>query len=157
MAYKYSYQNFDKETMAKAFGSNLSISLKKSVEVANYIKGKKVSSVINFLERVVEQKAVVPYKRYRAEMPHKRGKGIDSGGYPVNVAKEFLRLIKSAQSNAKEASKDGEMYLISVSARKGVQRYHAGRYFGRKMKATNVEIILGPKKNESKKKSEVKA
>ncbi len=143
--YKYAFEAFDKQTMARACGSNLSISLKKTVEVAKTIRGKKVKNVISYLESVVEQKAVVPYRKYRAEMGHKKGAGIDTGGYPVTVAKELLKMIKSAQKNASEQEISGELYLLSLSARKGGARYHYGRYSGRKMKSTNVEVIVGVK------------
>ena len=36
---------------------------------------------------------------------------------------------------------------MSASCRKGVSRYHYGRYSGRKMKSTNVEIIIGIREN----------
>ncbi len=152
MAYNYSYQNFNKEVMARAFAQNSTISLKKTVETAKFINGKKVSTVINFLGRVEEKEAVVPYRRYNTEMAHRRGKGIDTGGYPVKVATEILRLVKSAQKNAIEQEISGELYLLSISARKGTNRYHAGRYSGRKMKSTNLEVIVGIKE----KKKEVK-
>ena len=80
------------------------------------------------------------------EMAHRRGKGIDTGGFPVNVAKEFLVLIKSAQSNAKEKELGEDLRVVSVSARKGTSRYHYGRYMGRKMKTSNVEVVLGVNK-----------
>lgn len=145
MAYNYSYEGFNKEVMARSSSTNSAISLKKTVETTKEIRGKKVSTVINFLEKVIEKDAVVPYRKYRAEMAHQRGKGIDTGGFPVNVAKELLRLINSAVKNAKEQEISGNLYLISVSARKGTNRYHAGRYSGRKMKSTNVEVIVGVK------------
>ena len=151
MAYKYSYEKFDKESMARSCGQNLSVSFKKSVEVARAIRGKKLSYAISYLEKVADQKAVVPYIRFKAEMGHKKGKGIDTGGYPVNVANAFLRLLKSAQKNASEQEISGELYIKAVSARKGTKRYHAGRYSGRVMKSTNIEVIVAPK---SKKKVE---
>lgn len=143
MAYNYSFQKFDKESMARACGVNLQISLKKAVETANAIRGKKLSLVITYLEKVIKQEAVVPYKRFNSEMPHKKGKGIAAGGYPVNVAKELLKLLKSAEKNAREQEINGDLYVISVSCRKGSARYHYGRYSGRKIKSTNVEVIVG--------------
>jgi large subunit ribosomal protein L22 len=144
MAYKYAYNEYDKESMARSNGQNLSISLKKAVETLREIRGKKVSFAIKYLEGVINKETVVPYRRYRAEMAHKKGKGIDTGGFPVSVAKEVLRLLKSAQKNAleKELSEEN-LYVISASARKGPSRYHYGRYSGRKMKSTNVEIVVG--------------
>jgi large subunit ribosomal protein L22 len=151
MANNYSFQNFNKEVMARASSQNVSISLKKTVETAREVRGKKVSSVINFLEKVTEQEAVVPYRKYRAEMAHRRGKGIDTGGFPVKVAQEILRLVKSAQKNATEQEIAGDLYLLAISATKGTNRYHAGRYSGRKMKSTNLEVVVGLKDTRNKK------
>jgi len=159
MAYKYSYENFDKETMAKASSTNLSISLKKTVETANAIKGKTVTNALVYLNKVTEEKIAVPYKRYVMGVAHQKGKGIASGGYPVNVAKELIRLINGAKKNAEEKEISGELYVISVSGRKGTTRYRPGRFSGRVMKSTNLEVIVGlkPKKEEVKtKKKEVK-
>ena len=145
MVYKYSFEKFDKETMARAHGTNLQISLKKTVETVNAIRGKKLSTVIGFLEKVEEQKAVVPFRKYRSEMAHQKGKGIDTGGYPVKVATALLSLIKSAQANAKEKELTGDLYLVSISSRKGSSKYHYGRYSGRKMKSTTVEVVVAAK------------
>lgn len=154
MGYKYSMESYDNQTMARACRSNASVSLKKTVELSKAIKGKKVSSAINYLERVAEQKAVVPYTRYKAEVAHKRGVGIDTGGYPVKVAKEVLSLLKSAQKNASEKEISGDLYVLSVSGRKGSGRYHIGRHMGRKMKTTNLEVIVGVKDKKGGKKEE---
>jgi len=145
MAYKYSFNNFNKETMAKSSSTNVAISLKKSVETLKAVKGKKVSTVKDFLGKVIEKKAVVPYTRYKAEMGHKRGKGIDTGGYPVHVAKEVLRLVAAAEKNASEQEISGDLFVLNASCRKGSARYHNGRYSGRKMKSTNMEVIVGVK------------
>ncbi|MDA3855295.1 MAG: 50S ribosomal protein L22 [Candidatus Woesearchaeota archaeon] len=143
MAYKYSFQNFNKETMARAHSTNVSISLKNSVETTNAIRNKKLGVAISYLERVAKKESVVPYKRYNTDMPHRKGAGIAAGGYPVNVANELVRLLKAAQKNASEQEIAGEIYVLATSVRKGAQRYHMGRYSGRKMKSTHVEVIVG--------------
>jgi ribosomal protein uL22 len=145
MTYKYAFQNFDKNTMARASGTNLTISLKKTVETAKELSGKKVSTAINYLERVANLKAVVPYRTYRGEMGHKRGKGIDTGGFPVKVSNEIVSLLQSAKKNAEDLGLDENLYVLSVSGRKGSSRYKPGRYSGRKAKATSVEVIIGSK------------
>lgn len=145
MASNYSYQHLDKETMAVASGRNLSISMKKTVELARAIQGKKVKVAISYLEKVIDKKVAVPYRRFKQEVPHQRGKGIDTGGYPVNVAKEVLKLLKSAQKNASEKELGDNLFVVSISARKGASRYHPGRYVGRRMKVTNVEVVVGVK------------
>ena len=146
MAYKYAFKEYDNESMARACSSNVSISTKKAVETARFVKGKRVSTAIDMLEKVVNQEMPVPYRKFKGEVPHQRGKGVDTGGYPVNVAKEFLRLIRAAQSNASEKEiNTSELYVVSISARKGVARYHNSRHVGRQMKSTNVEVIVGEK------------
>ena len=146
----YAFQNYNKETMARSASVNSAISLKKSVETAKILKGKKVSTVIDMLDKIANAKTVVPFRKYRAEMGHKRGAGIDTGGYPLKVALEFSRLVKSAEKNAIEREISGDLYVLSISSRKGTQRYHNGRYAGRKMKSTSVEVIVGLK-NKTKK------
>ena len=118
MAYKYSFQNFDKEIMARASATNLAISLKFSVETLKQIRGKKVSDAISFLKE----------------------------GFPVKVAQDVLKLVESAVKNASEQELGDKLYIISASARKGTTRYHYGRYSGRQMKSSNVEIVVGGKK-----------
>ena len=146
MTQKYAFEEINKETMAVASARNLMISMKKSVELAREVRGKRVKVAIDYLERVIEKKAVVPYRRYKQEVAHQRGKGIDTGGYPVNVAKEILRLLKSAQKNAQDKELGDNLYVVSVSARKGTSRYHPGRYMGRRMKSTNLEVVVGVRK-----------
>ncbi|MFW6286046.1 MAG: 50S ribosomal protein L22 [Nanoarchaeota archaeon] len=147
MVYKYSFENYNKESMARGCSVNSAISTKKSVETARLIRGKKVETAISMLEKVVEQKLAVPYKRYKTEMAHRKGKGIDTGGYPVNVAKEFLRVLKAVKKNALEKElSSSNLFIIAISVRQGVGRYHNGRHVGRKMKSTNLEIIVGEKK-----------
>lgn len=141
----YAYQGFNKQAMARAKGDNLKISLKRSVETLKAIKGKKVTSAIIYLESVIDQKSVVPYVRFNQEMPHKRGRGIAAGGYPVNVAKEVLKILQNAQKNASEQEISGTLYVLGASARKGQRRYHMGRNIGQMMKSTNVEIVIGPR------------
>jgi large subunit ribosomal protein L22 len=145
----YSYEKLDNSKMAKSSGKNLKISFKKSVELSRELKNKKVDLAIKYLEKIIDLKQVVPYRRFKAEMAHKKGAGVDTGGYPVNVAKEFLKLLKSAKKNADNVSLDDEnLIVISISARKGTSRYRMGRYSGRSMKSTNVEIIVGECKND---------
>lgn len=153
MAYKYSYQTFNSTSMARASTVNARISFKKSVEVARQLTGKKVSVAKKFLEDVIKQEQVVEYKRFNTEMPHKKGKGVMAGGYPVNVAKQFLLVLKNCEKNAENLGlgESDELKIISASVRQGTGRYKMSRMSGRKMKSTHVEIIVtqDDKKNKS--------
>lgn len=143
MANKYSFEGFDTKTMARACGSNLEISFKKTVEITNYLRGKKLNFAISFLEKVIEKKAVVPFVKFKKDMPHKVGRGISAGGYPIKTAMEVLKLLKAVRKNAEEKEISDNLVIVSISARQGTKRYHYGRYSGRAMKSTNVEVFVG--------------
>ncbi len=142
----FAYQQYDKESMAISRGHNIRVSMKKSVEVAKHIQGKKIGFVKRFLDEVVAQKTPVPYTRFTGELGHKPGKGISSGGYPANVAKAFKMLLLSAEKNAKEKELGEDLYIISASARKGYRAFHAGRYMGTYQKSANLEVVLAVKR-----------
>jgi len=145
MAYKYAFNEYNKETMVRASRTNVPISLKKSVELANYLRGRKVKTVLKILDEVEELKRPIPYKRYFQEMAHKKGKGIATGGYPVNVAKEFKKLFKIAIAAAKEKElgDDSNLVVLGISVRKGERMWRFGRHLGRMAKRTHVEVVLG--------------
>ncbi|MFT4244131.1 MAG: 50S ribosomal protein L22 [Candidatus Woesearchaeota archaeon] len=144
MAYNYAFEGFNPEIMARASRVNSRISLKKSVELSRAIRGMKVSRAKQYLIAVTKQEELVPYRRFNTEMPHKRGKGVMAGGYPVNVAKEFLIILHNALKNAENLGlgEVDELRIKSASVRQGASRYKMSRLSGRKMKATHIEIIL---------------
>ena len=148
MSYKYSFEDYDKENMSRSYGQNLKVSFKKSVETLKAVKRKKsIDKSIEFLENVILKTAPVPYTKFNKEMPHRRGKGIASGGFPKNVCEEILRILKNAKSSADSKNLElKKLKIISASARKGNTRMKPGRYHGRKMKATNIELVLGVNK-----------
>ena len=45
------------------------------------------------LEKVIEGKQAVPYTRFVANIPHRKGK-IRTGRYPLKASKEILNLVK---------------------------------------------------------------
>ncbi len=142
----------DEETAAKVYGRELQISPKKSREVASALRGMGVTQAKAFLEEVVAKKRAVPYKRYRTFVAHR--KGMAGGGYPVKVAKAFLRLLESAEENAEYRGLDAEnMHIAHISAYRGsvikgtMPRAH-GRATRWAQESTNVEIIIQEKEGE---------
>jgi ribosomal protein L22 len=73
------------------------ISTKYSMAICKFIKWKRIDRAIEDLEKVIVMKKIVPM---RGEIPHRKGKGIMSGRWPVTAAKEFVILLKSLKSNA---------------------------------------------------------
>ena len=135
---------------------SLPISLKHSVAICKFIRGKKISQAVNDLEKVIAEKMPVPM---RGEIPHRKGKitskASGSGRYPKNAAKEFIKLLKSLSGNVtanklEDLSDDLRIKIASANL--------ASRPFGRfgswRRKRTHVTLkIIVPKK----KKHEVKS
>ena len=86
-----------KKTEAIVSGNNLSISTKHAIAICNFIRGKNIDNAIAILEDVVNFKRAVPM---RGEIPHRKGRGIMSGRYPINAADIFIKLLKSLKANA---------------------------------------------------------
>lgn len=108
----------DAEKTSKALGKELHISKKHAHEIASAIKGMKLENAREFLEDVVLLKRAVPYKRYTKSVPHR--KGMCTGRYPQKAAKEFLRVLENAKSNATYKGLDSENLRIThVATKKG--------------------------------------
>ncbi|MCD4666387.1 50S ribosomal protein L22 [archaeon] len=126
---------------AKVNVNDMGISPKTSVEVCRFVRNKEVNKAKKMLERVIEKKMAVPYKRFIQEIPHRRG-NMATGRYPIKVCGEILKLIKSAEANAQNLGMGKDLFLYHISASKGSQQWHFGRKRRRVMKRTNIKIIL---------------
>ena len=84
------------KTEAVANGLSLHISTKTAREICRFIRGKKISDSIAYLEQVERGRKVMPM---RGEIPHRKGNFM-SGRYPKNASREFIILLKSLNSNA---------------------------------------------------------
>ena len=137
---------------AKAIGRNLEISKKDSVEIANFIRGRMISKAKYILEQVIAKKMAVPYKRFNRDRGHKRGR-IAAGRYPVKASTTILSLIKSAEMNAlNKGMNTDDLYISKMIANKGIGQMHHGRFRGRSMKRTHMEVALSEIKKKKKKK-----
>jgi len=86
-----------KKEDAVARGTNLHISKKHGVYICSFIKNKKIDDAIGNLERVRRFKQAVPFK---GEIPHRRGKGMMSGRYPIKGALLFIGVLKALRGNS---------------------------------------------------------
>ena len=127
---------------AKAY--NLPISRKHSVEVARFIKGKKLRDVLRILDEIIELKTPVKLTKHNRGVAHKAEVG--PGRYPVKVAKYIKKVVLSAKYNGKNNKNIEESKLdnsiVVVEANKGQTLYHGGRKIGTKRKATHVFVKL---------------
>ena len=105
------------------------------------------------LNRVLEEKEAIPFKRFGSDTGHKRGK-IGAGRYPQKTAKEILKLLNSVEANAQVRGLSTEnLEIIRLIANKASTPWRFGRKRRRKAKRTHIEIIV---KNKEEKRSDEK-
>ena len=140
----YTFRNYNEEHMARAIGMALPISFKQSVEICNFIENKNVNDAKKLLQNVSEKKIAIPFKRYIFDLGHK--KKIGPGRYPEKASKEFIKLIESVEANAQfKGLNTSNLIIAHVSAHKAGKAWHYGRKTRRRMKRTNVEIVVEEK------------
>jgi large subunit ribosomal protein L22 len=135
------------ETMARAYGRDLPVAWKKSVELARQLRGKTVEKAREYLEGVIALKQPVPMRTYRRWIAHKAGTG--PARYPVNAAKAFLKILESAVANAEFTGKEDPdtMVIRVINAHKGaITKGYRPRAYGRSspwnQDTVNLEIVL---------------
>lgn len=130
----------EKEHIAIARALNLSISSKQSREIAAYIRNKTTVKAKQQLQKTLEMKNPIPFKRYNMDMGHKPGK-IASGRYPIKATTEFIKLINLVEANAENKGLDSKNLIIfDIRANQGEHTLHFGRHRGRRMKRTHLVI-----------------
>lgn len=145
----------------KSFGKNYSISTKHSIAICNFIRGKTISDALFLLEKVTTKRVAVPMK---GEIPHRKGKGMERGRYPVKASSYFIKLIKNLRGNAAAKNLDADAVVIKLAkADKAGTPPRIGRK-GRTGARTHI-LLMGegrevakekPKAKEVEKKPEVK-
>ncbi len=137
----------DKDSTARAMGSELHISPKKSRELGRAIKGMRTKAARKYLEEVTVLKQAVPFRRHCDSLGHKKG-SMAAGRYPVKVAQDFLKILKNAESNAEYKGLDAEnMYISHISAKRGrvihgMRPRARGRATPKNTETVYVEMIL---------------
>jgi len=152
---EYSFKNYNKEHMARAYGSSLRISTKHSVEIANLLRGKTLQRAKSILNAVIRKEQAVPFKRRNRDVAHKTG--MSAGRYPVKAASEILKVLESAEKNAQFLGLDTSSLVVkSIIANKATIIHKYGRKRGRTGKNTHVEVTLEETKKESRDKKQKK-
>ncbi len=140
MDYKYSV-NVGKE-MAKAVGLAMPVSLKRSVEICDYIRGKNLKRAIGMLNRVIREETAVPFKKFnRGGTGHKPG--MAAGRYPKKTCAEIIKVLENASSNAEHKGLSANsLVIVHMCAKKGSKSFHYGRKRRRLMKRTHIEVVV---------------
>ena len=146
---KYSFREFDKSVMARAQGLSLPISRKQSIEICSFIRGKGIAYAKSVLQGAIDEKKAIPFRKYNMNTPHKRK--IGPGKYPVKSSMEILKLIESAEANAQfKGLNTSRLHIRHISANHAPKALHFGRKSRRRMKRTNIEIVVEEKAVEEK-------
>ncbi|HEY4823171.1 MAG TPA: 50S ribosomal protein L22 [Candidatus Bathyarchaeia archaeon] len=131
----YSVTGLDPDRTVKCAGRELRISPKASVELCRTIRGMKLPEAKKLLERVIEKKQAVAYRRYKKEVPHKRqlAEPFYAGRFPEKAAGRLLRLLEELEASAEYRNLDVErLRIIHAASQRGpkVPR-RSPRAFGR--------------------------
>jgi ribosomal protein L22 len=123
-----------KKEVAVVNGFSLRISPKHSKFICKMIMGKTIDKSIGLLEEVILKKRAV--KMDGAEIPHRKGKGMMSGRYPLNASKEFIELLKQLKANSNVNQIDEPVIVLAMS-NKATPPYKRD---GKRGKRTHVRI-----------------
>ncbi len=145
----FSVEFEDEMKIAKAFGRNLRISPKHSVEICRELRGKKLSKAKNYLDEVIEKKKAIPFKKHRKKIGHRKNVDKwDTGRYPVKASKRILKLLEEVEANAEYKGLDpGKLRIVHLSAYKGItipgiipRAYGRATDFNKN--TTNIELVV---------------
>jgi len=145
----YSVIGLDPDKTAIASGRELKISPKAAREICRAVKGMKLEEARSLLLNVIEKRTAIPYKRHKKDVPHRKGlQGWYAGRYPQKAAREILRILESAESNAEYKGLSIEdLKIIHAAAQRARKiRKYISRAFGRSSpyfnELTHVELVV---------------
>ncbi|MBT7903541.1 50S ribosomal protein L22 [Candidatus Woesearchaeota archaeon] len=151
--YKYAFQGYNEELMARAVGRDISASHKVSIEICNFLRHKNLQKAKQILARVIEKKQAVPYKRFTNGPGHKPGK-MASGRYPIKVAGLLLKLLENVEINAQNKGlSTGQLSIIHFCSHQASKPMRGGRKGRVAMKRAHVEVVVQEKVEQKKSRS----
>ena len=113
------------------------------------IENKNIADAKKILQNVAEKKLAIPFRRYNWDLGHKKGLG--PARYPEKASKVFIELIENVEANAQfKGLNTSNLIIAHVSAHKAGKAWHYGRQSRRRMKRTNVEIVVEEKAKKKK-------
>ncbi len=85
-----------KKYEAVAYGASVHMSKKQGTYICSFINHKPIDQAIKELNEVILYKRAIPFK---GEIPHRKGKGMMSGRYPIVASKLFVTILKGLKGN----------------------------------------------------------
>lgn len=139
-----------KKDEAIANGISVPISTKDAVAICNFIKRKSIDQALADLDDVMHFKRAIPMV---GEIPHRKGKGMMSGRYPIRAIEYFVRILRTLKANANVNGVE-EPIIVEAVPNKASQPFGRG---GIKRKRTHVKIrVVEKNKLKNKKHKEKK-
>ncbi|MFX1489165.1 MAG: 50S ribosomal protein L22 [Promethearchaeota archaeon] len=149
--YSFIEQKYDIERTAKASGRDLRIKPKHAREICAVIKGMPVDRAKEFLEKVIQLKQSVPFRRSKKKLPHRKDlKQFNwyAGRYPQKAAARIYEILSAAESNGEYKGLDIDMCrIIHAASHRGriIKRYierARGRSTAKFKYLTHIEIVI---------------
>lgn len=138
---RYRYTTEKKENAAQAVGTNLPISTKQAIEIANHLRGMPLARAKLLMEQVASLKKPIPFTRFTEGAGHKHG--IGPGKYPVKACTHILALLNSVEANAQQKGLNTSAVVIThIAAQRGPHAWHYGRKRRIAMKRTHLEVMV---------------
>ncbi len=137
-----------KKDEAVVHAHGMHASKRQCMYICRFIKNKTIDSAIADLEDVIKFKRAIPFK---GEIPHRKGKGMMSGRYPIKVSKMFITLLKGLKGNTLVNGMDLDKTRIAIASASWASRPMRGG--GTQGKRSHVNLIakeIGGKHHEKK-------
>ncbi len=121
--YSISPEELDPEKTVKASGREVRVSHKAAREVCLTIKGMMLTKAKKYLRDVIAKKSFVPYRRHNKKAGHRHGlQKAFAARYPVNTAKQVMRVLEGAEANAENRGLDTDkLRIIHAAVSKGLK------------------------------------
>jgi len=146
--FRYSFKTYDPVLHIRASLREVDISPKAAREICAAIRGLTIPQAKDLLERVIEKKAPIPYRRYKKEVAHRgSNSGFAAGRYPTKAARKVLEAVMSLEANSDFKGLDsGRVRIIHSAAHRGLKvKGFMPRAFGRSSPSfntlTHVELV----------------
>lgn len=149
--YSFIEQKYDADRLAKASGRDLRIKPKPAREVCAVIKGMKLEPAKRYLEKVIQLKQSVPFRRHKKKQAHRKDLKQYrwyAGRYPQKTAARIYEILTSVESNAEFKGLDTEQCrIIHAATHRGriikryIQRAH-GRSSPKFGHLSHIEIVV---------------
>jgi large subunit ribosomal protein L17e len=110
---------------AQCRANDLRVHFKNTYETARAVRGMNLHKALAYLERVLEHKSIIPFRRFNDGIGRKAmSKNVNffNGRFPEKSVKHVMSLLKNLKSNAEAKGLDTEKCVIShVATQRAVQ------------------------------------